>query len=101
MNVCSLSGRLTWRPELCYQASGKPELTFRLTVPNGERGRTHWRVDDRPAATERLARAATNARQAAERLADTPDPELRPLVSQLIIESTMAAGTLKNPRILQ
>jgi hypothetical protein len=37
MNVCSLSGRLTWPPELRYQANGKPELSFRLSVPNGER----------------------------------------------------------------
>jgi hypothetical protein len=37
--------------------------------------RSNWRVDDRPAATERLARAETNARQAAERIADTRDPE--------------------------
>jgi hypothetical protein len=63
--------------------------------------RSNWRVDDRPAATERLARAETNARQATERLADTRDPELRPLVSQLIIESTLAAGVLKNPSLVQ
>jgi hypothetical protein len=42
MNVCSLSGRLTWRPALRYQANGKPELTFRLTVPNGERDGTQF-----------------------------------------------------------
>jgi single-stranded DNA-binding protein len=42
MNVCSLSGRLTWRPELRYQSNGKPELTFRLTVPNGERDGTQF-----------------------------------------------------------
>jgi hypothetical protein len=32
MNVCSLSGRLTWPPELRYQANGKPELSLRLSV---------------------------------------------------------------------
>jgi hypothetical protein len=37
MNACSLSGRLTWPPELRYQANGKPELSLRLSVPNGER----------------------------------------------------------------
>jgi hypothetical protein len=42
MNVCSLSGRLTWRPELRYRADGKPELTFRLTVLNGERDGTQF-----------------------------------------------------------
>ena len=36
MNVCSLSGRLTWQPELRYQANGKPELYLRVSVPNGE-----------------------------------------------------------------
>jgi hypothetical protein len=40
MNACSLSGRLTWRPELRYQSSGKPELSLRLSVPNGERDGT-------------------------------------------------------------
>jgi single-stranded DNA-binding protein len=37
MNVCILSGRLTWQPELRYQPNGKPELSLRLSVPNGER----------------------------------------------------------------
>jgi hypothetical protein len=40
MNVCILSGRLTRPPELRYQANCKPELTLRLTVPNGERDGT-------------------------------------------------------------
>jgi single-stranded DNA-binding protein len=42
MNVCCLSGRLTRRPELRYQASGKPELTLSLTIPNGERDGTQF-----------------------------------------------------------
>jgi single-stranded DNA-binding protein len=37
MNVCSLSGRIAYRPELRYQASGKPELSLRISVPNGKR----------------------------------------------------------------
>lgn len=37
MNTCSVSGRLTWDPELRYQPNGKPELSLRVTVPNGER----------------------------------------------------------------
>jgi single-stranded DNA-binding protein len=37
MNTCTLSGRLTWDPELRYQANGKPELLLRVSVPNGER----------------------------------------------------------------
>jgi single-stranded DNA-binding protein len=37
MNVCSVSGRLTWQPELRHQPNGKPELSLRLSVPNGER----------------------------------------------------------------
>jgi single-stranded DNA-binding protein len=42
MNTCSLSGRLTWDPELRYQSSGKPELYFRLSVPNGGREGTQF-----------------------------------------------------------
>jgi hypothetical protein len=63
--------------------------------------RTHWRVDDRPAASERLAGSVTKAQRAAASLEDTKRPELRPLVDQLIIEFTMAEGVLKNPSILQ
>jgi single-stranded DNA-binding protein len=37
MNTCNLSGRLTWDPQLRYQSSGKPELSLRVAVPNGER----------------------------------------------------------------
>lgn len=40
MNTCSLSGRLTWDPELRYQASGKPELYLRVAVPNGSKDGT-------------------------------------------------------------
>jgi hypothetical protein len=63
--------------------------------------RTHWRVDDRPAATDRLAASVTKAEQAAGSLSDTRAPELLPLVDKLIIESTMAADVLKHPSILE
>jgi hypothetical protein len=63
--------------------------------------RSTWRVDDRPAATERLTGSVTKAQHAAASLSDTRAPELRPLVDKLVIESTMAENVLKNPGILQ
>jgi hypothetical protein len=63
--------------------------------------RSSWRVDDRPAASKRLAGSVANAPRAAARLEDTTHPELRPLVDRLIIESTLAEGILKNPSLVQ
>jgi hypothetical protein len=63
--------------------------------------RTSWRVDDRPDVHKRLAGSVANAQRVAARLEDTTSPELRPLVDRLIIESTLAAGVLKNPSLVQ
>ena len=42
MNSCTLSGCLTWNPELRYQSNGKPELYIRVAVPNGEKEGTQF-----------------------------------------------------------
>ena len=63
--------------------------------------RSSWRVDDRPAASTRLAGSVAKAQRAAAHLEDTTHPELRPLVDKLIIESTLAEGVLKNPSLVQ
>ena len=64
--------------------------------------RTGWRTaEDRKSAREALANSVRNAPQAVESLEGTSDLELRPLVSQLILQSELADGTLKNPSVLQ
>ena len=63
--------------------------------------RSSGRVDNRPAASKRLAGSVTKAQQAAARLEDTTSPELRPLVDKLIIEASLAEGVLKNPSLVQ
>ena len=64
--------------------------------------RTSWHTaEDRESARQRLASSVSHARQAAQSLELTRDLELRPLVSQLILQSELADGTLKDPSVLQ
>jgi hypothetical protein len=63
--------------------------------------RSPWRVDDREPTSRALAEAVRNARRAIRDLEETQEPELRPLVDKLVIESDLAAHTLNHPAMLQ
>ena len=64
--------------------------------------RSPWRsAEDRESARQALARSATQARQAVESLQGTRVPELRQLVSKLVVQVEVAGNAGKNPTTLQ
>jgi hypothetical protein len=64
--------------------------------------RSPWRTaEDREQACKTLVGSVTKARAAVQSLQGTSDPELRPLVSKLIVHSELADGTLKDPSTLR
>jgi hypothetical protein len=64
--------------------------------------RSPWRsAEDRESARQALARSATQVCQAVESLQGASVPELRQLVSKLVVQVEVAGDTGKNPTTLQ
>jgi hypothetical protein len=60
-----------------------------------------WRADDREPARLALAKSLKNAQHAIHSVEETPDPELRHWHDQLVIQTVLAEGAVKNPSTLK
>ena len=64
--------------------------------------RSSWHsAGDRESARQTLEGSVSQARAAVQSLQDTRDPELRPLVSKLIVQVELADDACKHPNTLK
>ena len=63
---------------------------------------TSWCTpEDREEARQALAKSLKNAQHAIPSVEETPDPELRHWHDQLVIQTVLAEGAVKNPSTLK